>query len=801
MKLRSNRCCSMNVLLLLLMFGVLLAQPLMADGNFTPIYRPTLNVQRVAGDIKIDGKLDDAGWRDAARADNFAEHQPGDQTKPPVETYALMTYDDNNIYVAFMCYDDPTAVRASFGERERVGNDDNVCLCLDTYGDAAWAYTFNVNPYGIQADALWSPTVGEDGGYNLVWTSAAQITDSGYQVEMAIPFSALRFPKQQQQTWRVDFWRNHPREAARGYSWAAYDRNEACWPCQWGTVTGVEGVEAGRGIEVMPSVVGFQSGALQGNGSDTLPYHFKNDDIDGDISIGGKYSISSDITFEGTYNPDFSQIEADAGQIDVNTTFALFYPERRPFFQEGSDLFRTLFNSFYTRSINDPELATKATIRSGRTSIGYLLARDEHTPVIIPFEERSVYALADKSTSNIVRLRQTIGRGSYIGVIGTDRRLDDGGSGSVIATDGQFRVTPSLRLSYQAVLSHTDEPDDSAITANRWFGRDSVFWGNHTAKYDGESFWGTGGIGVLSYQTRALHVYANYWQVTPTYRADNGFDPKNNRRDFSINAGYTIRPKSGIIQWFDPSLDYGVVWNFEGVRNGQHVGGVRKNQYIGTQLAAQLTSFQSSVNTSYYRSSEVYGGLEWDFQWSMNNSASARFGDLIEFAAYVNFGRELARPYYTMSKSLSAGGAIQLKPHDRVLLEPNLNYTVAHDYLDRDLELYRQYIVRTRLSYQILRNLSLRLVVQYDDARELTGFEVVDEALVPVYGETGVWAVDPLLTYRLSAFSIFYIGSTQSYEDLTGYERDGDKDLPTPFDGNRLMSRQFFMKLQYLFQI
>jgi hypothetical protein len=792
MNVTPNRHSSISGLTLLLTFGLLLAQPLMADSTFTPVYRPTLNVQRTTGEIKIDGRLDDAGWRNAAKADNFAEHQPGDQTKPPVETYALMTYDNDNIYVAFMCYDDPTKVRASFGERERLGNDDNVVLCLDTYGDAAWAYTFRVNPYGIQGDALWSPTVGEDGGYNLVWESAAQVTDSGYQVEMAIPFAALRFPKQQQQTWKVDFWRNHPREAAAAYSWAAYNRNESCWPCQWGTVTGIEGVYAGKGIEVMPSVVGFQSGALQGRGDSTRPYNFVNDDVDGDVSIGGKYSISSDITFEGTYNPDFSQIEADAGQIDVNTTFALFYPERRPFFQEGSDLFRTLFNSFYTRTINNPELATKATIRSGRTSVGYLLARDENTPIIIPFEERSVYALAGKSTSNIVRLRQSIGRGSYVGMIGTDRRLDGGGSGSVIATDGQFRVTPSLRLSYQFVLSHTEEPADSAITARKWFGRDSVFWGNHTARYDGESFWGTGGIGVLSYQTRSLHVYTNYWQVTPTYRADNGFDPKNNRRDFSINSGYTIRPQGSFIEWIDPSLSAGAVWNFSGAR---------KNQFIQGGIDAQLRSHQAYVSTAYARASEMYAGQDWDFQWSMTHSLSARFGDPVEIAGYASYGREIARLYNTMSKSVSAGASVLLKPHDRVLLEPNLDYAKADDYADRDLQLYRQYIFRTRLSYQILRNLSLRLVVQYNDARELAGFEVVDETLVSVYYETKAWSVDPLLTLRLSAFSMFYVGSTQNYQDMDAWQVDNDGGLPSRFSGNRLTSRQFFMKLQYLFQI
>ncbi|MCP4712326.1 MAG: hypothetical protein GY869_27205, partial [Planctomycetes bacterium] len=125
--------------------------------SFTPIFQPELEITRTSGEIKIDGQLRDPGWQSSALADNFVEHQPGDQTKPPVETVARITYDQNKLYVSFICYDDPLAVRASHAGREGVYDDDNIVLLLDTYGDAAWAYTMNVNPYGVQADALWSP--------------------------------------------------------------------------------------------------------------------------------------------------------------------------------------------------------------------------------------------------------------------------------------------------------------------------------------------------------------------------------------------------------------------------------------------------------------------------------------------------------------------------------------------------------------------------------------------------------------------------------------------------------------------
>jgi len=140
------------IIIQLFLFGSALA-----DVDFVPVYHPTLEVSKLSGEIKIDGELDDSGWKNAARADNFAEHSPGDQTKPPVNTEAIITYDESKLYIAMICYDDPAVIRASFCERDRgIGADDNICLLIDTYGDASWAYELNVNPYGIQADAIWS---------------------------------------------------------------------------------------------------------------------------------------------------------------------------------------------------------------------------------------------------------------------------------------------------------------------------------------------------------------------------------------------------------------------------------------------------------------------------------------------------------------------------------------------------------------------------------------------------------------------------------------------------------------------
>ncbi|UCC79687.1 MAG: carbohydrate binding family 9 domain-containing protein, partial [Candidatus Zixiibacteriota bacterium] len=439
-----------------------------AKGTFQPVYNPTLEVNKAVDKIDVDGELNDPGWINASRADNFVERFPGDMIEPEVETEAFITYDDDKLYVAFKCHDDPSKIRATMCQRDQFYGDDAVCLLVDTYGDAAWAYEFLVNPYGVQKDYLWSRVHGEDQGFDLVWESAARITDFGYQVEIAIPFGSLRFPDSDAQTWKMDFGRNRPRESDTRYSWAAYNRDEQCWPCQWGTVNGIKNVRPGKGLEILPTFVGHQTSQMSDFGDPQSPLndgHFEKE-----LSVGGKYSISSNMTVEGAYNPDFSQIESDAAQIDVNTTIALFYPERRPFFQEGSDIFRTIFNSFYTRTVNDPQFAVKLTGRTNRMNIGFLSALDENTPYIIPLDDRSIMVNSGKSYVNVLRVSGAFGNDHHVGFILTDRRFEDnfsgdGGSGFIAAIDGDIRLSQNYSVVGQYLTSHTKEPVDTTITS------------------------------------------------------------------------------------------------------------------------------------------------------------------------------------------------------------------------------------------------------------------------------------------------------------------------------------------------
>ncbi len=347
-----------------------------AQSDFKPQFHPTLDVTPLNSEIHIDGDLSDSGWKNAAVATNFSETNPGDQVKPPVESRALITYDQNKLYIALIAYDDPATVRASWSDRDNIFRDDYFGLMLDTYGDASWGYELMVNPFGIQGDLRMLSNGDEEIGFDLVWESRGKVTDSGYQVEIAIPFSSLRFPNKPEQTWRATFWRDHPREVRRKYSWAATKRGEACFMCQWGTLTGIKNIKSSTNLDLLPAAVAYQSGALEDGDNPASPFH--NGDPDAELGLNVRYGLSSNASLELALNPDFSQVESDATQIDVNTADALFFGERRPFFQEGSDLYRMWVNTVHTRTIVNPAVAAKFTAKVDRTNMGYFVARDDN---------------------------------------------------------------------------------------------------------------------------------------------------------------------------------------------------------------------------------------------------------------------------------------------------------------------------------------------------------------------------------------------------------------------------------------
>jgi hypothetical protein len=710
-------------------------------------------IRPAPGPIQVDGTLDDAGWAGATRITGFTELWPQAGAEPPVETEVLVTYDQANLYVAIVARDpNPQEIRAAFQPRDRLWSDDWVGVMIDPYRDASLGYYFLSNSIGVQADLQMTPG-SEDSSIDFVYTTAGRITDEGFVVEMAIPFRSMRIPDRDVQSWGIMFVRSLPRSSRHYITWPAMSSNNPCQLCQLARLDGIEGIRSGGNLEILPAVVAAQARRLRDPGD---PGSFENHRVEGQPSLGLKYTFQRGWAAEATLNPDFSQVESDPAQIDINTTFALFFPERRPFFQEGMDLYQLPINVFYSRSINAPEAAAKLTGRSGRTSIGYIGARDEHTPFLIPFEERSASLQAGRSFTNVLRLQHNL-EGSHVGALLTDRRLDGGGSGTTASLDGLYRFREMYSVQAHLVLSHTQEPDDPELSASipdLTFGHGGR---EYTAAFDGESFTGHAGQLRLARSARAWRWNVQYFEVSPTYRSDVGFRAQSNFRRATGGTGYSFFTASPLIERISPSVQGGTVWNFDGER---------KERWAGPGISATLPRQTNvGINTSFreetFRGVHLTGIREQSVWLSTQPSGTLRMG----FNAGT--GRRVARlpvPEVGSGRNLSGWAAIQ--PTQRLVIEPSIAYEELT--LASGDELFSGYVARTRASLQLNRELNVRMIAQYNDFADRL-------------------RIEPLVMYQINPFSIFYVGSTY------GSHR---------FDEHGFAStdRQYFAKFQYLFR-
>lgn len=766
--------------------ATILTLPLLsyAQETFTAKLKPSINVPRIEGKVTIDGKLDETIWSQCAVADGFTETDPGDLIKPPVDSRALIGYDDHNLYVALIAMDnEPKSVRYSLRDRDAIFRDDYFGLMLDTYGDASWGYELFVNPLGIQGDLRMINGGNEDMTFDLIWHSKGMVTDSGYQVEIAIPFSSLRFPNKEEQVWKVNFWRDRQREVRRRMCWAAISRDDPCFMCQWGTLTGISGIKSGNKLEILPNIIAFQSGQLRDFGNPDNG--FENSDADAEVSFNARYSLSSNATAEVSANPDFSQVESDATQIDVNSPFALFFEERRPFFQEGSDLYGSFIDVIYTRSIADPVIASKLTGKFGRTSFTYLLGRDEHTPLLVPQKERSYLWQGGKSTSNIFRMKHQLNDGSYVGGMLTDRRLEGGGAGTVFGGDMSYQFWKNYRVEGQLVGSRTDEPDNPALSDGAGDARfdDSA----HTVAFDGETFWGHAGYFSLERNARVWNVNIDYNQYSPTFRADNGFVTRNSNRTIDIWTGLNFQQNNKLLQRIEPSIGIGRLWDWDGTR---------KDEWLVPHMEMQLTG-QTFVWVEYLWSRELFRDVWFPGIRRGTIGVNGRPSEFFNFEINGNVGRFIARSGELEEPVLGNGQNyflwISLKPTKRLLIEPYIEYSKLDFPEDSryvmenptaSRNIYDYYVARSRFNYQLSREWFLRVVVEY-----VHGKEIINTGSGYAYDQQAFLSIEPLLSWKLNPFTIFYVGSTHDYWDVNQEGKIYES------------SRRFFAKFQYLFRI
>ncbi|MBI4519356.1 MAG: carbohydrate binding family 9 domain-containing protein, partial [Gemmatimonadetes bacterium] len=343
-------------------------------------------VSAANSEMRVDGLLNEAAWRAATPMPLEYEWTPGDNSPPPVESRCYVTYDEDNLYVGCRAADpEPTAIRAHLADRDATATlafDDHFVFLLDPFNDQRRGFQFRVNARGVQADALFSTAEGiEDFSWDAIWDSAARITEGGYEVEVAIPFRSLRFPRTSEvQTWGFIAERSYPRSVRHRIQSAPRDLNNPCLLCQANKLTGFEGIAPSRNVELAPTLTSSRT-----DGRDPFPVgRLTAGGLDTEAGLDARWGITPNLSLNAAVNPDFSQVEADVAQLDVNTRFALFFPEKRPFFLESADVFTTPINAVFTRTVADPLAGVKLTGKVAASAIGLFAARDRITNLIFP---------------------------------------------------------------------------------------------------------------------------------------------------------------------------------------------------------------------------------------------------------------------------------------------------------------------------------------------------------------------------------------------------------------------------------
>lgn len=713
--------------------------------------KPTFATVRVDRPVRLTGLLDDPLWATANTIELPYEFQPGENTPAPVRTEVRSLYDADNLYIGVKCYDPrPGEIRANFSDRDRIYTDDFIVVIIDTYNDYQRGYELVVNPYGIQGDLMMS-SGGEDMSFDMIWESAGSITSDGWVAEMAIPFKSLRFPDKDVQDWGFNVSRTYPRASRTQMSWTPVDRNVPNFLTQLGRLTGLRDIRPGGSFEVLPYVLGQQ----QGSRTDLADPRssFSNGDVIGRMGTGFRYAPSSDFAADLVLNPDFSQVESDADQIAVNTTFALYYQERRPFFLESSELLQTPM--YYSRSINNPLVAGRAVGKSGGLSYMVLSALDRNSVIVVPGEESSsTVATSMRSAANIGRLRYDLGNEAYVGAMAFGRNLT-GGHNYVVGFDWSYRFWDNWYFTGEGFLSNTRElADTTLLTTTRMFGSTG-----HSARLDGEQYSGSG-IHLVMYKSgRDFGFDAVYNDFSPTYQTYNGLFTSTNYRQFYFQPRYTLYPTDSFLERVTLSVSGNLQYNYAGQRKEQNV-----QPSVNFRMKGQTYLYLSYLLVN----DELFRGTQFNGIRRTIAELNSQMIDAVNFSIYGQFGRFIFRSAVEMGEGHNLGASMTLRPTSQLKID--LSYDRARLSSAATGALYYDgYVGRVVGIYQFTPEMFLRGIFQYNS-----------------FDRT--FNVYPLLSYKLNALTTFYAGLTNSYLDY------GQS------DGFTTTQRQFFVKMQYLFR-
>lgn len=719
----------------------------------TPDYIPGGRIPQLQGEITIDGVLDDAAWQDALVQEIAYDIQPGDNTPAPVNTTVRIGYTTDALYLSYRALDpDPTAIRAHLRDRDAAFNDDWVGVFMDTFDDRRRGYEFIVNPLGVQADLINDATTGnEDPSWDGLWSSAGRITAEGYEVEIRIPFSTLRFRNGGgDKRWGISLFRNWPRDKRHQLTSHKVPRESNCFLCEWAKYEGMAGVQQGRNIEVVPTLV---MGTSQSRDTAGTPWQDGDSAIEPGIDVS--WAPSPNMTLNATLNPDFSQVETDQLQLDFNSSFALFLQEKRPFFLEGADYFTTPFDVLYTRQIADPDFGLRATGRSGSHAYGAIAARDASTLVLVPGVLRSRFVQLDQKANVAVgRYRHDLDKHTSIGVIGTFRE-GDGYANNVAGVDARWQKDAHTATA-QFLHSQSEYPASIVDAYKGELGDDPTPSGNAwRAQY--------------SFSNRNWNASVQRWVIDPGFRADLGFMGQVGYDKSVAGGGYTWFRDGKSVNRIELSGDWDITHRFDGQLLERELEfrlgfqGPRQSQF----------GFAPLTRTRFWR------GALFD-EYNLNLYGNFRpFADL-QLGTYMNFGKmlDLAAARTGRRSMIGFWGNANLGRGF------NAEWEASRQQLRRDGgTAFDASVADLRMGWQLDPRQRVRLTLQ--------GSEVLrDQALYSTHVNEAArdWAAQLVYSYKVNPRTAVYAGASYG-----AFMDDDNQDL---FGA----TRSVFVKLSYGWQ-
>ena len=699
----------------------------------------------------------------------FIAREPADGAQPTQETDVYLAYDDHNLYAVFICWDkEPDKIRARMTRREDIFSDDSAEIMIDTFDDARRGYAFAANPLGIQWDALWTEgSIGNglpadysgfDPSFDTVWNSEGRLTSQGYMLLMEIPFKSLRFPKTELQQWRIILNRSIPRTNENLF-WPRISNRIQGRFNQASSATGIDHISPARNIQLIP--YGLLRGFRDIDDRDPTQPTFESRTLQPEVGLDAKFILHDSFVLDATINPDFSQVESDQPQITVNQRFAVFFPEKRPFFLENSNYFTSPIDLVFTRNIAHPEFGLRLTGKSGPWAVGVLASDDRAPGEVLPPSDPHA---GDRATYTIARVSRDILDQSTIGAIYTDREFA-GGYNRVGGIDANLKLDPHWRLQAQAASSATHD----------------VIAG--TPRLDGLGY-------ELDLQRtgRQLNLQSQYLDFSPNFETQTGFVNRVDLREQMLKASYYWRPEGKFLISYGPTLQQFNIWDHSGTALDYFFyPGFRIDMTRGTYVNfhpygyddVRLRPIDYSTISRVTAYPQPFWGIDAATSWFKQFDLTAFFVSGVG----VNYNPAAGQAPMIGHEDQ---GNFTLTFHAAGRLRIDNAYLIEHiRERDSHLTAVTNHIIRSKWNYQFTRNLSARLILQYN--------AVLSNPDISSLSRTKNFNTDFLITYVGYNSDLENLDHNLAVDPVTGA-------ILTTRNGYINDGRQFFVKASYVFR-